>query len=107
MARPEAVPVALLVLVALMLVLTPLRNVISRRVEAEADWVALGSTNDPAASRALFRRLAITSLSDPDPPAWSYVLNADHPTIMQRLATTEAWEANHGDRSSIHGRTRP
>lgn len=107
MARPEAVPVALLVLVALMLVLAPLRNVISRRVEAEADWVALRATHDPAGARALLRRLATTSLSDPNPPSWSYVLDADHPTIMQRLAMTEAWEADRGGRSSISSLTRP
>ena len=100
MARPEAVPVALLVLVALTLVLAPLRNVLSRRVEAEADWVALNATHDPAAARGLLRRLATTSLSDPNPPDWSYVLEADHPTIVQRLAMTEAWESERGRRSS-------
>jgi STE24 endopeptidase len=94
MARPEAVPVALLVFVALIVLVTPARNVISRRMEAEADWSALSATRDPAADRALLRGLAGKSLSDPDPPTWSYVLNATHPTIMQRLALAYAWEAN-------------
>jgi Zn-dependent protease with chaperone function len=91
MARPEAVPVALLVLVGLMLVLTPLRNVISRRVEAGADWAALEATHDPAAQRGLMRKLARESLADPSPPTWSYVLFATHPTIMQRIAMADAW----------------
>ena len=107
MARPEAVPSALLVFVALTLVLTPLRNVLSRRVEAAADWAALNATHDPTAQRALMRQLAIKSLTDPNPPSWSYVLDADHPTIMQRLAMTEAWEADRGGRSSISSLTRP
>jgi STE24 endopeptidase len=94
MARPEAVPVALLVFVALSLLAGPARNVISRRMEAEADWSALSATRDPAADRALLRSLATKSLADPDPPMWSYVLDATHPTIMQRLALAYAWEAN-------------
>jgi len=36
--------------------------------------------------------LAKTSKADPDPPWWSYVLFADHPTIVQRVAMTQAWK---------------
>ncbi len=93
MARPEAVPVALLVFVALGVFIAPARNVISRRVEAAADWAALNATHDPAAQRALMRRLAVKSLTDPSPPTWSYVLGADHPTIMQRIAMADAWQS--------------
>jgi STE24 endopeptidase len=66
--------------------------VLTRRVEAEADWVALQTTRDPASARALFRRLANESLSQPRPPTWSYVLFDDHPTIVQRIAIANAWE---------------
>jgi len=92
MARPEAVPVALLVFVAISVLITPARNVVSRRVEAAADWAALRATHDPVAQRALMHRLATESLTDPNPPTWSYVLGADHPTIMQRIAMTQAFE---------------
>jgi STE24 endopeptidase len=92
LARPEAVPVALLVLVALQLLVAPLFNMVSRREEAAADWSALMATREPAADRALMRRLAITSMSAPNPPSWSYALYADHPTIMQRIAMAYAWE---------------
>jgi len=92
LARPEAVPVALFVLVALSVAAQPLQNVVSRRMEVEADWAALQATRDPVAARDLFRRLATTSLSDPAPPSWSYVLNATHPTMAQRIALTRAWE---------------
>jgi STE24 endopeptidase len=93
LARPEAVPVALLVFVVLQLVAAPLTNIVSRREEAEADWSSLRATRDPAAERALFVKLARTSLGDPDPPTWEYVLYADHPTIAQRIAMVQAWEA--------------
>jgi STE24 endopeptidase len=91
LARAEAVPVALFVFIALELVTLPLWNVVSRREESEADWSALRATRDPSAARAAFERLATTSLSDPDPPTWAYVLDADHPTIVLRIAMVEAW----------------
>jgi STE24 endopeptidase len=91
LARPEAVPLALLVLVALQLLATPLFNEVSRRQEAAADWSALTTTHQPAVKRSLMRRLATTSLSDPDPPGWTYPLYATHPTIMQRIEMTYAW----------------
>jgi len=92
LARPEAVPIAILVLVVAQLVATPLLNVAQRRQEAAADWAALTATREPATSRALKRRLAIKSLSDPEPPGWSYALFATHPTVMERIAMAYAWE---------------
>ena len=96
--RPEAVPLALLVFVALQLLTAPLTNIVSRRDEAEADWSSLRATRDPQAARGLFVRLARTSLGNPDPPAWSYVLYADHPTIVQRIAMIDAWQARNPGR---------
>jgi STE24 endopeptidase len=89
--RPEAVPLALLVFVALQLLTGPLTNIVSRREEAEADWSSLRATRDPQAATGLFVHLSSTSLANPDPPTWSYVLYADHPTIVQRIAMVEAW----------------
>lgn len=98
LARPEAVPVALLVLVVLQLLATPLFNVVSRRTEAAADWAALNATREPATDRAVLCRLATTSLSDPDPPGWAAVLFGTHPTTMQRIAMAYAWEEGHEGR---------
>lgn len=94
--RPQAVPLALLVFTVLQFAASPLMNMVSRRQEAEADWSALRATRDPAAARSLFVRLARTSRADPGPPAWSYVLFADHPTIVQRVAMIDAWQARAG-----------
>ena len=47
MGVPEAVPLAIFVYVVLQLVLLPLQNVVSRHLEAEADWSALRATHDP------------------------------------------------------------
>jgi STE24 endopeptidase len=89
--EPRAVPLALLVVALVQLALLPLTNAISRRYEAEADWVALQTTRDPAAARGLFAAFARTSLQQPDPPAWAHVLLDDHPTLLQRVEQAEAW----------------
>ncbi|HEY1688485.1 MAG TPA: M48 family metalloprotease [Solirubrobacteraceae bacterium] len=90
--RPEAVPIALLVFVLLQFLASPLMNEVYRREEAEADWSALRATHDPSAARSLFVKLARTSLADPDPPTWSFLLYDDHPTIVQRIAMVDAWQ---------------
>jgi STE24 endopeptidase len=92
MARPEAIPVALLVVTLFGLAVLPIRNVISRHYEAEADWAALQTTRDPAGMTGLFQHFGVKDLSSPDPPTWAYVLFADHPTLMQRIAMAEAWK---------------
>ena len=93
MGDPHAVPLALLVAAAWTLVTTPAQNVVSRRAEAEADWKALQTTRDPEAARGLFREFAVTSLGDPSPPTWAYVLLETHPTLAQRVAMADAWAA--------------
>jgi Zn-dependent protease with chaperone function len=90
---PRAVPLALLVFVALGLAVSPLQNAVSSRMESEADWTALNATSDPAAATALFQRLARTSLADPSPPGWWQALTGDHPTIMRRIEMVKAWQA--------------
>ncbi|HET7588880.1 MAG TPA: M48 family metalloprotease [Solirubrobacterales bacterium] len=102
--RPEAVPVALLVLVTFQLLAAPVLNVVTRRVEASADWAALQATHEPSTDRAVMRRLALKSLADPDPPAWAYVLYENHPTIMQRIALAQAWEGAGREPSPRAGR---
>jgi STE24 endopeptidase len=91
MGRPEAVPLSLLTFVVLSLLAQPLQNAISRHMEAEADWSALEATHDPAGATALFRRFVPTTLSEPNPSSFEYVLLENHPTIMQRIAMAQAW----------------
>jgi STE24 endopeptidase len=93
MGEPTAIPLALLVVAVLQLVATPAQNLVSRRMEAEADWKALQATHDPAAARGLFRELAATSLGNPSPPGWSQLLFGTHPTLADRVAMADAWAA--------------
>jgi STE24 endopeptidase len=91
MGEPEAVPLSLLVLVGLSLLALPLENAISRHREAEADWIALQTTRDPAAATRLFRRFVPTTLDEPSPSTIDYLVLENHPTIMQRIAMAQAW----------------
>jgi STE24 endopeptidase len=93
MGEAAAVPLALLVAAVFQLAVAPAQNVVSRESEAEADWKALQTTRDPAAARGLFRGFAESSLGDPSPPTWVYVLLQTHPTLAQRVAMADAWAA--------------
>lgn len=95
MARPEAVPLALLALAVLTLLAQPLQNVISRHLEAEADFQALEATRDPTGAIDLFRSFSKTSLADPAPPWWAYVMLDTHPPLLDRIEMAEAWKAAH------------
>jgi STE24 endopeptidase len=88
MGTPAAVPVGIFVLVVLQFLQLPLQNVITRHMEAEADWSALKATHDPVGGRRLFELFASETLDDPDPPWWAYVLIENHPTLLQRVEMT-------------------
>ena len=93
---PALVPLGLLATVAVLLLTLPLQNAVSRRYEAEADWVALTATGDPDAAIALDRRLVLTSLADPDPPSWARFVLSTHPPAIERIAMAEAFRARSG-----------
>jgi STE24 endopeptidase len=93
--EPGAVPLAILVYVVLSILITPLQNAFVRRYETEADWVALNATKDPAAQRDTMRLLAVTAKSRPNPPALEHLFEDGHPTILDRIALTKAWEKRH------------
>jgi STE24 endopeptidase len=92
MGDPGVLPYGFLVLTIIGVLITPVGNVISRRVESEADWQALQTTQDPASGRGLFQEFARTSLQQPRPPTWAYIFFDTHPTAIQRIAMMEAWK---------------
>ena len=100
MGEPAAVPLALLTLVVLELLALPLQNAITRHMEAEADWLALQTTRDPKDARVAVREFVPTTLSDPAPPTWEYLLGENHPTIDQRIAMVRAWKARYATSAS-------
>jgi STE24 endopeptidase len=86
---PRLVPLGLALTFAYVLLTQPLANTVSRRYEAEADWLALQATGDPASGVALEQGFVTTGLADPDPPGWVTFWFGTHPTPMQRIAMAE------------------
>lgn len=91
MGDPGVLPYGALVLVLLNLAIAPFTNIISRRYEAEADWIALRATSDPDGAKELFEGFADTSLHHPDPPVAIHYFFDTHPTLLERIAMAEAY----------------
>ena len=106
MRAPEAVPLALITLVGLSFIALPFQNLISRHLEAEADWRALETTRDPGAATGLFHRFAVTSFGDPTPPGWAYLLLDTHPPLLDRIEMAEAWRRRHPGAVPLFGGAR-
>jgi STE24 endopeptidase len=95
--EPTAVPLAIFVVAVLLFVTLPLQTAFTRRLETEADWVALNTTHAPGAMTGLFERLGRISRAQPDPPGWDQFLFGDHPSVIQRIEMAKAWrERNPG-----------
>jgi STE24 endopeptidase len=91
--RPAVVPFAVLVVVAVQFVVLPATNLVSRRYEAEADWMSLEATRDPAATTSLFRKFSAEALDQPEDPTWVRVMLSTHPDLADRVAMARAWAA--------------
>ncbi|MEV4637334.1 M48 family metallopeptidase [Actinoplanes sp. NPDC049548] len=91
MGEPKAIALLIALVTLAGLVGGPVQALVSRRVEARADAHALELTGDPATFEAMQRRLGTVNLSDPDPPAWEYVMSASHPSTVERMAAARAW----------------
>lgn len=96
---PEAVPRALLAAFVLLLLTTPFVNAVSRRYEAEADWVAIRTTRDATGAHRLLARLGEAAVRDPDPPSWWTFAFGTHPTLAERAGLVDAWATTRAGRS--------
>ncbi|MFE2175335.1 M48 family metalloprotease [Kitasatospora sp. NPDC059462] len=79
----------------------PVQCAVSRVVETRADRHALELTGDAEQFVAMQRRLALTNVSDVDPPRWLELLFATHPSATRRIAAARAWQARRPSASKI------
>jgi Zn-dependent protease with chaperone function len=84
-------PVLLFVVEVYFLVLSPLLNWWSRRLESGADRFALQLTRNPTAFAEAMQRLGCQNLVELRPPRWSELLLATHPALQRRIQLAETW----------------
>jgi STE24 endopeptidase len=89
---PAGLPGYFLGLAVAALVLGVPGNQLSRQIEASADTFALQLTHDPRALLQVQRRLAVSNVSDPDPPGLVTALIGTHPPTMDRIGAAVAYE---------------
>ena len=80
LADPRQVPRVLALMAIAALLASPVENGISRRIETRADVASLRATDDPEAFIEVQKELALRSLADPTPYAWSQFWFGSHPT---------------------------
>lgn len=89
-ADPAGVPLLALVVAGVGLVATPLVAAWSRRLERQADRVALEATGDPAAFVSAIERLGRLNLAERRPERLREWLTATHPSVESRIAMGRA-----------------
>lgn len=89
MSEVGVVPLVLALAAIATLASAPVQNGVSRQIETRADVDALRATDDADAFAEMQARLAVRSLADPTPPAWSQVWFGSHPTSLTRIAVAE------------------
>ncbi|MCA1710879.1 MAG: M48 family metallopeptidase [Actinobacteria bacterium] len=92
---PRVIALLLFVVALGTLLLSPVTNVVSRRIEARADVHSLDLTRDPATFIASEQRLARTNLGDLEPNRFAYLVFATHPSTTERIAIAREWERLH------------
>ncbi len=89
-------PIAVLAAGAALLLLAPVTNLISRRLERRADRYAVDLTGKPEALASSLRRLAAQSLAEERPSRVTAWLSYSHPPWSDRLVAAKAATARAG-----------
>jgi STE24 endopeptidase len=97
MADPRRTAMLLALIVAGTTLASPVQNLVSRKIEARADYHSLRLTNDPSDFVEMQHELSVRNISGLDPSWWRYWLFANHPTPPERIAMGRAWAAAHGE----------
>ncbi|MFF2656147.1 M48 family metalloprotease [Kitasatospora sp. NPDC058032] len=92
-ADPRSLPLLAAIAALLGALSGPVQCAVSRRVETRADRHALELTGDVEQFIAMQRRLAVTNVSDVDPPRVLELLFATHPSATRRIAAARAWRS--------------
>ncbi|WP_248582209.1 M48 family metallopeptidase [Nocardioides sp. InS609-2] len=89
MADVAVVPLVLALMAFGTVLSAPVQNGISRQIETRADVDALRTTGERAPFVELQRQLALRSMADSTPPAWSQWWFGSHPGVLMRIAVAD------------------
>jgi len=92
LATAAAVPAVVLAVGLLAPAITTISNQLSRGVEARADQFSLELAGEPESFVGFQKRIAVTNVSDPDPPALARFLLGTHPSTMERIGLARRFE---------------
>ncbi len=87
---PQGIALLLALIAIASIVVTPVQNAVSRRMEIRADAHALELTGDPVTFIEMQTSLVRTNMSDVDPPGFVHWFFGSHPTTAQRIAMAES-----------------
>ncbi|NIK60539.1 M48 family metalloprotease [Kribbella shirazensis] len=96
MADPRRTGVFVALVVVATTVASPVQNLVSRKIEARADYHSLRLTNDPRNFVAMQHDLAVRNISGLAPSRWRYWMFASHPTSPERITMGRAWGEQNG-----------
>jgi STE24 endopeptidase len=84
-------PLLVLVLAAVFVMLAPVANAFSRRLEAAADRYALDATGNPDAFATMLAKLTDQNLAESRPSRWAEIMLYDHPPYHKRLKLAQSY----------------
>lgn len=94
---PAGLPLLWLAVSMALFLTSPAVSAISRRMEAEADWISLELTRDPQTFERVEERVARANLSPVTPPGWLVFWLWSHPPVLDRIGMARHWNAVRGD----------
>ena len=87
-----ALPLALLLLAVFSFVSLPVSNLVSRQAESAADAYGLKLMGSAEGAVSMHQKLAVSSLSDVDPPLLVSLFRSSHPSDMERILAALAFD---------------
>ena len=93
-------PLLFLIFYGVNLVLMPLMNAYSRRLERAADLFALKALGTRDVFISCMNKLGEQNLADPEPPAWYEWFFYDHPPVRKRIAMAKRQTGDSSETSS-------
>jgi len=87
-----AVPAVVLAVGIMAPLITTISNQLSRGVESRADQFSLELAGEPKTFIDFQKRIALTNVSDPDPPRAIRFLLGTHPSTIERIGRAERFE---------------